>query len=109
MVAKANWDGGKGQPDDPGWWQRPNNRVKCRQCKCCLVENPGFRSSKCHECKKQMKTKVGRLDGITFTNADPRYTGKLNDPQEGDTIMLIQQIRKVRTVNQEMEDESSWI
>jgi len=56
-----------------------------------------------------MKTKVGRLDGITFTNADPRYTGKLNDPQEGDTIMLIQQIRKVRTVNQEMEDESSWI
>jgi len=109
MVAKPNWDGGKGQLDDPGWWQRPNNRVKCRQCKSSLVENPGFRNSKCHECKKQMKTKIERLDGITFTNTDPRYAVKLDDPQEGDTTMLIQQIRKIRTVNQEMEDESNWI
>ena len=32
-----------------------------------------------------MKTKGKRLDGIVFTNADPRYAGKLDDPQGGDT------------------------
>ena len=31
-----------------GWWQRPHTRVRCRQCKCSLVENPSFESSKCH-------------------------------------------------------------
>jgi len=29
-----------------GWWQRPHTRGRCRQCKCSLVENPSFRSSK---------------------------------------------------------------
>jgi len=42
-------------------------------------------------------------------NADPRYAGKLVDPQGGDTTMLIKQVKKVMTVNQEMEDESNWI
>ena len=60
-----------------GWWQRPHTRVRCRQCKCSLVENPSFRSRKCHGCEKQMKTIDKRLDGIVFTNADPRYAGKL--------------------------------
>ena len=31
-----------------GWWQKPHTRGRCRQCKCSLVENPNFRSSKCH-------------------------------------------------------------
>ena len=31
-----------------GWWQRPHKRVRCRQCKCSLAENPSFKSSKCH-------------------------------------------------------------
>ena len=56
-----------------------------------------------------MQIKGKRLDGIVFTNADPRYTGKLDDLQGGDTTMLMQQVREVMTVNQEMEDESSWI
>jgi len=30
-----------------GWWQRPHTRVRCRQCKCSLVENPSVKSSKC--------------------------------------------------------------
>ena len=54
-----------------------------------------------------MKTKGKKLDGIVFTNADPRYAGKLDDLQGGDTTMLVQQVREVMTVNQEMEDESS--
>ena len=57
-----------------------------------------------------MKTKGKRLDGIVFTNADPgpRYAGKLDDPQGGDTTMLMQQVREVMAVNQEMTDESRW-
>jgi len=54
-----------------------------------------------------MKTKSKRLDGIVSTNADPRYAGKLDDPQGGDTTMLMQQVREVLTLNQEMKDESS--
>ena len=29
-----------------GWWPR----VRCMKCKCSLVENPSFKSSKCHGC-----------------------------------------------------------
>jgi len=32
-----------------GWWQRPHKRVRCRQCKCSLVENLNFKSSKCQK------------------------------------------------------------
>ena len=63
----------------------------------------------CHGCEKRMQTKGERLDGMVFTNADPRYAGKLDDPQGGDTTMLMQQVREVMMVNQQMEDESSWI
>jgi len=34
--------------DSGRWWQRPHKRARCRQCKCSLVENPSFKSSKCH-------------------------------------------------------------
>ena len=56
-----------------------------------------------------MKTKGKTLDGIVITIADPRYAGKLDDPRERDTTMLMQQVREVMTGNQELEDESSWI
>jgi len=56
-----------------------------------------------------MQTKGKKVDGIVFINADPQYAGKLDDPQGGDTTMLMQQVREVMTVNQDMEDESSWI
>jgi len=56
-----------------------------------------------------MQIKGERLDGIVFTNANPRYAGKIDDPQGGDKTMLMQQVREVITVNQELEDESSWI
>ena len=92
-----------------GWWQRPHKQMRCRQCKCSLVENPSFKSSKCHGCGKQMKAEGKRPEGIVFTKADPRYAGKLDDPQGGDATMLMQQVREVMTVNQEMKDESSWI
>ena len=56
-----------------------------------------------------MKTKGKRPDGILFTNADPRYARKVDDPHGGHATMLMQQVREVMTVNQEMTDESSWI
>ena len=56
-----------------------------------------------------MKTKGKRPEGIVFTNADPRYAGKLDDPHGGDATMLMQQVREVMTVNQKMTDESRWI
>ena len=46
-----------------------------------------------------MKTKGKRLDGIVFINANPLYAGKLDDPQGGDTTMLMQQVREVMTVD----------
>ena len=52
-----------------------------------------------------MKTKGKRPEGKVFTNANPRYAGKLDDPQGGDATMLMQQVREVMTVNQEMTDE----
>ena len=67
------------------------------------------KNSKCHGCDKQMKTKGKRLDGMVIHNADPRYAEKLDDLQGGDTKILMQQVREVMTVNQEMPDESSWI
>jgi len=136
-----------------GWCQRQYKRVRCRQCKCSLVENPSFESSKFREisnitrtcleyiitltglecfppknrpcrgqlhviplvrktfwrlgCGKQLKTKGKRPEGIVFTNANPRYAGKLDAPQGCDAIMLIQQVREVMTVNQEMTDKAS--
>jgi len=77
---------------------KATHAVKYRKGKRSLVENPGFRSSKCHGCKKQM-----------ITNVDPRYAGELDDPQGGDTTMLMQLVREVKMVNPELEDESSWI
>ena len=56
-----------------------------------------------------MKIKDKRPDGIVFTNADPRYARKRDDLQGGYTTVLMQQVREVMTVNQEMADESSWI
>jgi len=92
-----------------GWWQRPHKRMRCRQCKYSLVENLSFGSSKCPGCEKHTKTTGKRPDGIVFTTADPQYAGKLDDPQGGDTTMLMQQEREVMTVNQEMTDKSSCI
>jgi len=56
-----------------------------------------------------MQTKGERLDGIVFTNANPRYAGKIDDPHGGDMAMLMQQVREVKTVNQQLEDQSSRI
>jgi len=75
--------------ENEGWWQMPKTGVKCKHCRCGLVDNPSLKSNKCHECGRPMQTKGERLDGIVFTNADPRYAEKIDDPQGSDTTMLM--------------------
>jgi len=53
-----------------------------------------------------MMTKGKRMDGKVFTNTDSRYARKLDYPQGVDVTMLMQQVREVMTVNQEMTDQS---
>jgi len=45
-----------------GWWQRPQTRVMCSQCRCGFVENLSLKSNKCHGCEEHMQNKGKRLD-----------------------------------------------
>jgi len=49
------------------------------------------------------------LIGMTFTNADPRYAGRLDDKQGGDTIVRMEIVREAITFNAELADESTWL
>jgi len=109
LLLPARWWPDMPEFESELWWQRPQTRAKRKRCRCGFVENLSLRSNKCHGCERRMQTKGERLDGIVFTNADPRYAGKLDDPQGGDTTMRMQQVREVMTVNQELEDESNGI
>jgi len=54
-----------------------------------------------------MQTKGKRINGIVITNANPSYAVELDDLQGGDMTMRMEQVRKVMTVNQEIEDDPS--
>ena len=49
------------------------------------------------------------LIGIIFTNVDPRYAGRLDDKQGGDTIVTMERVRKAIAFNAELADESTWL
>jgi len=46
---------------------------------------------------------------MIFTNADPRYAGRLDDKQGGDTIVTMERVREASTFNAELADESTWL
>jgi len=46
---------------------------------------------------------------MIFTNADPRYAGRLDDKQGGDTIVTMERVREAIAFNAEFADESSWL
>ena len=46
---------------------------------------------------------------MIFTNADPRYTGRLDDKQGGDTIVTMERIREAVAFNAELADESNMV
>jgi len=49
------------------------------------------------------------LIGMIFTNADPRYAGRLDGKQGGDTIVTMERVREAIAFNAEMADESTWL
>jgi len=46
---------------------------------------------------------------MIFTNADPRYAGRLDDKQGGDTIVTMERVREAIAFNAELADESTWL
>ena len=46
---------------------------------------------------------------VIFTNVDPRYAGRLEDKQGGDTIVTMERVRKAIAFNAELADESTWL
>ena len=45
---------------------------------------------------------------MIFTNADPRYAGRFDDKQRGDTIVTMERVREAIAFNAELTDESTW-
>ena len=46
---------------------------------------------------------------MILNNADPRYAGRLDDTQGGDTIVTMERVREAITFNAELADESTWL
>jgi len=46
---------------------------------------------------------------MVFTDADPRYAGRFDDKQGGDTIMTMERVREAIACNAELADELIWL
>ena len=46
---------------------------------------------------------------MIFTNADPRYAGRLDNKQDGDTVVTMERVREAIAFNAELADESTWL
>jgi len=46
---------------------------------------------------------------MIFTNADPRYAGRLDDKQGSDTIVTMERVNEAIAFNAELADESTWL
>jgi len=49
------------------------------------------------------------LIGMIFTSADPRYAGRLDDKQGGDTVVAMERVKEAIAFNAELADESTWL
>ena len=71
------------------------------------------RGGECLACKDGTQTTIQnqqqQLIGMIFTNADPRYAGRLEDKQGGDTIVTMERFREAIAFNAELADESKWL
>ena len=71
------------------------------------------RGGKCLACKGESRTTNQNpqqpLICMIFTNADPRYAGKLDNKQGVDTIVTIERVREAIAFNAELADESTWL
>ena len=53
----------------------------------------------------QLGVNVLTIISLIFTNADPRYAGRLDDKQGGDTIVTMKRVREAITFNAELANE----
>ena len=71
------------------------------------------RSGECSTCKGGSRTTNQTpqqpLLGMVFTNADPRYAGRLDDKQGSDTIVTMERVREAIAFHSELADESTWL
>jgi len=124
LLLPGSWWSGQHEPEfnSAGWWQKPTCRAWCKQCaRCGIVKEFGkdFHSmqlgrwGKCLACKvgsRTMNLKPQQpLIGMIFNHADPRYAGRLDDKQGGDTIMTMERVREAIVFNVELADESTWL
>jgi hypothetical protein len=124
LLLPSSWWSGQHEPEfeSARWWQKPTRRAWCKQCaKCGIVKEVGKdfhkmqlgQGGECLACKgwsKTMNTTPQQpLIGMIFNNADPRYAGRLDDKQGGDTIVTMERVREAITFNAELADESTWL
>ena len=120
LLLPGSWWSGQHEPkfESAGWWQKPTRRVKCKQyAQCGVVKVFGKdfymtqlgRGGRCLACKAGIRTTNLKpqqpLIGMIFTNADPRYAGRFDDKQGGDTIVTMERVREAITFNAELADE----
>jgi len=71
------------------------------------------RGGECLACKGGSRTTNPKpqqpLIGMIFTNADPRYAGRLDDKHGGDIIVTMERVREAIAFNAELVDESTWL
>ena len=73
------------------------------------------RGGECLTCKGGSRTTNQTpqqpLISMIFTNADPRYAGRLDDKQGGDTIVTMERVREAIVFNAELVHESTrlWL
>ena len=99
---------------------KPTRRAWCKQCARCGVvkefdkdfhKMQRGRGGRCLACKGGSRTTKPKLQqpliGMILTNADPRYAGRLDDKQGGDTIVTMERVREAIAFNAELLDQHS--
>ena len=69
----------------------------------------------CARCDNNRKMKQlernhqGTLLGMRFTNTGPRYAGRDDDKQGGDTIITMKRVREMISYNAGLNDDATWL
>ena len=101
-------DGGKSQHAE----QSASNAHSVRSSRS-LARTFTRRNGRCFACKERIRTTNLKpqqpLIGMICTNADPRYAGRIDDKQGGDTIVTMWRVIGAIALNVELADESTWL
>jgi len=124
LLLPDSWWSGQHKPEfeSAGWWQKLTRRAWCKQCERCGIVKEFVkdfhkmqlgRGGEYLACKGGSRTTNQNpqqpLIGTIFTNADPRYAGRLDDKQGGDTTVTMGRVREAFVFNVELADESTWM